>query len=54
MDWIRIPFPISLVNDPDSNPPKEGFESDFYKGLECLPEEVNSNTTHNTFESEFL
>ena len=50
MDWIRIPFLVSLVEDSDSKSPKKGFEFGFHKGLECLPEEVDSNPQHNGFE----
>ena len=53
MDWIRIPFLISLVEDPNSNLPTKGFKSDFQKDSEYLLEKVDSNPTHNRFESKF-
>ena len=53
MDWIRIPFPISLATNPDLNPPMKGFKSDFQKNSEYLPEKVDSNPPHNKFESKF-
>ena len=43
MDWIRISFLISLVEDPDLNPSTGGFEFDFQKRSKCLLEEVDLN-----------
>ena len=37
MDWIRIPFPVSLAEDLDSNPLTEGFDLLSKKGQNvCL------------------
>ena len=43
MEWIRIPIPVSLTEDKDSNPRRMDSNLDSKKGQKGLLEEVDSN-----------